>query len=1212
MRRKLSPLLTFLIGLMGLLLPQDIVAQSFTLERYNAENGLPEAYIYTLAQDERGFLYVGTGAGLFQFSGQSFTRLTRAHGLAEDFTTCSYRDRKNRLWFGHFEGGLTLMEDLRFRSVLDSSLLNSSITGIVEDEAGNIWVAAQRNGLVRIAPDMSVQAFPKGWEDGLTLALAAAPNKHLLVGTDAGLQVVKLTSQGPVIDRKATLIPNSKINAISSRPKRPGYWIATEDEGLWEYIPGAIPEKDTATGFMDTLRYPNISCIIEDDYQRVWLGVPGNGFLSYDDRISTDRMRPYLPISPSDTLGQKIIRCLFRDRFGQIWMGTYGDGLYCLSESNFTTIQLGYPEAPKQVNVVLEDKAGNFWIGTLNGLYTVTRFVPEHFGYTYTIGKPILMPAVRAWNTTNGLPADEITALFEDKRHNVWVGTKTNGVALINAKRDSVKAVELSDLVLSKSINAITEDKQGYVWIATTDGAFRYDAKTGQSRSYTTRNGLAHNNISDIYPDRHGRLWFITHTNRLCVFNGKGFEVVKVSEAGEVPNVNCIVEDMAGNLWIGTDGMGLYKYNGNTFKNYNEQDGLLSNYVYFLTPDRYDNIWLAHRKGFTRYITKTDKFIPYPNKTQFQYEENPLYSAYMDKKGNIWYGSEQGAIRYNWIPSRTSNAPPYTFIRSMEIADYAGDLSEGASLPYNSYRIKFNFLGLTFLQQEDVRYQYKLEGLTPDWSDPFDETSVTLQGLEDGSYTFVVRACNAMGNCNEVPAKFSFRIQPPFWKTWWFRIFMVILAAGAIYAFVRYRTYRLNAEKEALENRIEARTSELKEEKEKVEHANRELEKLSLVASNTDNAVFILDPQGNLEWVNDGFTRLTGHTYGSLITAYPSRNVLDFSSNPEFKELMEKAVKAKISVQYESQIPTTNGEKIWVLSTLTTVNDADGNLRNIIIIDSNITERKKAEEQIKLMNTELERLVAARTEQLRKENEEHIKTAERLKVINKELDTFVYRASHDLKGPLASLLGLINIASGELEGNAVAERYLGLMERAGKRLDGILVDLIEATQVKQGAAEYSKIEVRPFVDQIIDSLSNRPDFDKMSFELDIPQDLGVVSDKKLFLSILQNYIDNSIKYRDVSKPSSNAKISVQEQGDSIEIAVSDNGTGIPEDLQGRVFDMFFRGSKQATGSGLGLYIVQQAAEKLGGSIRMQSVLGEGSTFYASLPKTPPPIPSLDN
>jgi signal transduction histidine kinase len=261
------------------------------------------------------------------------------------------------------------------------------------------------------------------------------------------------------------------------------------------------------------------------------------------------------------------------------------------------------------------------------------------------------------------------------------------------------------------------------------------------------------------------------------------------------------------------------------------------------------------------------------------------------------------------------------------------------------------------------------------------------------------------------------------------------------------------------------------------------------------------------------------------------------------------------------------------------------------------------------MNAELESLVAERTrelaeanESLQVENEEHIKTAERLRIINAELDTFVYRASHDLKGPLASLIGLINIAGMELQENAVASRYLGLMDKASKRLDGILFDLIDATQVKQRKVEYIKVNALAFTKALLEVMRNNIDFSKVELTLDIDPDLELVTDETLITSILQNYIANAIRYRDPAKEIAMVTISIKGIEDKFTISVADNGVGIPDKARSQVFEMFYKGSTNNTGSGLGLYIVKQATEKLGGTVSLDTHVGQGTTMFAHIPQ----------
>ncbi len=229
-----------------------------------------------------------------------------------------------------------------------------------------------------------------------------------------------------------------------------------------------------------------------------------------------------------------------------------------------------------------------------------------------------------------------------------------------------------------------------------------------------------------------------------------------------------------------------------------------------------------------------------------------------------------------------------------------------------------------------------------------------------------------------------------------------------------------------------------------------------------------------------------------------------------------------------------------------------------------------------------------------------IKASEqRLKLINKELSTFIYKASHDLKGPLSSVLGLAFVARSEVKDKA-ALKYIDMIEKCNKQLDTILMGLLSITKISQGAVDGTKVNVSKLLQEIVDSLKYTPKFKKINCTLNIDKDLEIYSDIGLMKSIGQNLIENAVKYSNSgSKPY--IDISATTTSDGIQIEVSDNGIGIPKEIQKKVFEMFYRGHNESKGSGLGLYIVSSAIEKLNGTIQMRSKKGEGSTFTVFLP-----------
>ncbi len=226
------------------------------------------------------------------------------------------------------------------------------------------------------------------------------------------------------------------------------------------------------------------------------------------------------------------------------------------------------------------------------------------------------------------------------------------------------------------------------------------------------------------------------------------------------------------------------------------------------------------------------------------------------------------------------------------------------------------------------------------------------------------------------------------------------------------------------------------------------------------------------------------------------------------------------------------------------------------------------------------------------------KTEKELVETNQELDTFFYKASHDLKGPLASVMGIVNLARLE-NSDPLNEKYFSMIETSVKRLDRTLLDLIELARTRKGTSKLSQINIMSMVQDILHSLRHLPDFGSINFEVKIDHLLELKADKVLVLSVFQNLIHNAINYCNQDRP--HVKIKVEKDVNGIVLAVIDNGLGIHEAIRDRVFEMFYRGHPDSTGSGLGLFIVKNALEKMKGTISFESEVGKGTTFTVHIP-----------
>lgn len=230
-------------------------------------------------------------------------------------------------------------------------------------------------------------------------------------------------------------------------------------------------------------------------------------------------------------------------------------------------------------------------------------------------------------------------------------------------------------------------------------------------------------------------------------------------------------------------------------------------------------------------------------------------------------------------------------------------------------------------------------------------------------------------------------------------------------------------------------------------------------------------------------------------------------------------------------------------------------------------------------------------------------TEQKLIEKNKELDTFVYKSSHDLKGPLSSIIGLTNIADMELT-DPVALQYFGLIRQSAERLQNILVDLSELARLRNSAHKVTQVDLKQIIQTVLENYLIDSSLKKeIDFEIELHETPLFFSNDKIIRSIIQNLIDNAIKYRKRHgniKPHISIKLLSNKKGD-IKFVISDNGLGIRADKVSKVFDMFLRATETSKGTGLGLYIVKTSVHKLNGKIHLESIEGKGSTFTLKLP-----------
>jgi len=222
--------------------------------------------------------------------------------------------------------------------------------------------------------------------------------------------------------------------------------------------------------------------------------------------------------------------------------------------------------------------------------------------------------------------------------------------------------------------------------------------------------------------------------------------------------------------------------------------------------------------------------------------------------------------------------------------------------------------------------------------------------------------------------------------------------------------------------------------------------------------------------------------------------------------------------------------------------------------------------------------------------------------INKELDSFVYSVSHNIRGPIASLIGLLNLAKYE---HASSTDNLStihiMMESRIKRLDATLKEILRYSQNARHEVRFERTEIIPLIKETFENLRYMNEFDKVEKQTLVRQNYVLNTDAHRVKIILNNLVSNVIKYRDPKKPGTKLVVKALIDCDRLQLVVEDNGIGIANEFLPRIFDMFFRATNIGEGDGLGLYIVKETVIRLRGEISIESEVGVGTKFIIELP-----------
>ncbi|MEM6273455.1 MAG: two-component regulator propeller domain-containing protein [Bacteroidota bacterium] len=786
---------------MGCLCSAFLKAQQYNFTRFNVSDGLSQAQVMSVYQDQRGYLWVATyGGGVNRFDGREFVSFTSEDGLYSNMVNDVVEDHNGVIWFSHLGQGVCRYDGYEFRCLGEQDgLFMTDHAHMLEDQQGNMWVLTIGNGAYRWMGD-KFDHFTR--KDGLPsdsiYATVMDKAGDIWMATAKGLCRYDGQLFHTLVNYNG--LEDHKVSGVTL-DRRGRLWLAHED-GISTYDGREFREVPGTRRLVPTM----IKMLYADSRNRIWI-VTEQGL----KRISKWQVFDF---QDQEGLWNSIINCVYEDRSGNIWIGTNGDGLSRFTNERFVHHQ-DFPGSGLTFAITRQDN-GEYWIGTGEGISTY-----DGHAFRPLEGDPA---------ATKGY----IMNLMRDRRGHTWISSFTGLYRYDGEQYELIplrKGKEEAPIVLSTY-----EDRSGDIWIASKIGFFIY---RGDSVIDLARENAAFNTYGlQIREDDRGGKWLVTGKQGVIYFDGRTVRSFTQKDGLQSNKVRNVAIDPNGMVWFGTY-EGLCKFDGENFCYMSTGEHLALKVVYFLEFDDEGNLWAGTSQGLLR-ITLDESSNPtniklYAVAEGFRGPECNLNAVYKDRDGRMWFGNIAGLTVYNPREDKQDSEIPQIGLTGIKIfledVDWStrkvdsimpwNDLPYELALPYHQNHLRFSFIGVATTVPERVRYKYMLEGLDDDWLPLTDERHATYSSLPPGDYTFKVMAMNSEGVMTPRPATYSFSITPPIWQRSWFYAVVVLLFLGGIFLMFNLRTRNLRKQRERLRAEVDERTLQLRREKEKVEAANR-------------------------------------------------------------------------------------------------------------------------------------------------------------------------------------------------------------------------------------------------------------------------------------------------------------------------------------------------------------------------------------------------------
>lgn len=1100
----------------------------------------------------------------------NISRLSVEEGLSQSSVMCIMQDSKGYMWFGTRAGGLNKYDGYDFKvfSYTENDTLGISgneVISLLEDSKGYVWAGTRYTGLNRFDPQTEIfKQYHKKSNDTNSLK-------------------------------------NNTVNAIFEDEYKT-VWFGT-NYGLCSYNYRNDNFHRVSDVFLSVLNIKVIHPSATKD--NVWLGCKAGLFLC--DLKNQRVLRKYeLELDGASGTSDIEISAVFEDNKRRVWIGTKNNGLYRLDDWNNEIISANFQYksndnsslSSNKIRTIHQDKYGEIWIGTKKGLDQLSEeqqsLTQVDFEHNYIAEKNDVR-----------LNQNSIFSFFEDKLGNFWVGTWSAGVSYLYRDARKFKKYSFIDAksggLNSNVVSAIAVSKTD-VWVGTGGGGLnRLDKKTGKFTYYladeNNPNSLGSNNIKSILFDQIKGLW-IGFYDGLQYFD---IEKNKFQYFFKGEFVYSIEEGAADEIWVGTSS-NLFKLNKKdfsyvTYRNINgDSTSLISNSINKIFKDSKGNIWIGTRKGLNKYQRSTDNFIRYTHRKndKTSISHSHITSICEDKKGDIWIGTFSGLNKFDTTRKEFKHygkeyGTSINIINNILIDDN-GDLwfTTGKNLTRFTPD-GYHFDSIQGGVSSNIRHYDAKDGLQGNQFNSNSSCKSEAGELYFGGYNgFNVFYPDSIAD--------NFRLPDVYITD--FKLFN--------------KTVNTTSSNSPLTKSIShTKFIEL--------DYRRSFIGFSFIAIN-----YISPEKNQFAYILEGFDEdwnYIGNKREATYTNLPPGKYtfkVKAANNDGLWNEEPVAVSVTINPPWWQQWWFRVSAILFVVLVLYgyymyKLNQLDRQKRVLKLM---VMDRTRDLEHVNIKLAEKNRKISMQKEsiieqrdKLEVQKNKIVKQAKKLRTQKNSLektnitkDKFYSLLAHDLKGPLTTLLGFLELLKINFDAYTL-EKQKGSIAYAfssARLMANLVEDLLQWSRLQRGLMPFSpeNINLQLLMDSEMSLLGHMAQEKEVNIKVKLNiEQLEIVVDPNMLGAIIRNIVSNAIKF---SRIGGEINIEIENIEDEIQWNITDEGIGIPESVIGKLFDVDLNFTRSGTanekGTGLGLVLCKEFVELHKGRIWVQSTENKGSTF----------------